>query len=277
MKGFISNIQRYSLKDGMGIRTVVFFKGCTLKCPWCSNPESINKTKEIFINKNLCVHCNPCFENENLCPTGAYKIIGKYYSIDEVVKEIKKDYIFFKNSNGGVTLSGGEALLQIDFVIELLKKLKAIGIHTAIETCGMLPKNVSINKIKILANLCNEIYFDLKILDDSTCKNVLNGNSKVILETLKELKENNTNIIIRYPLIPNYTDSYENRNLIIRTMKNLNLKKIEILPFHQYGKGKYSFLNKNYLLKNMKYNSKEKIEKIKNYFQENDFCVDIND
>lgn len=136
MKALISNIQRYSLHDGDGIRTIVFFKGCPLKCPWCSNPESISFETQTVKMESKCIHCKDCNFDVYECPSGAITQFGTYMTVDEILLEVQKDMIFFRTSKGGVTLSGGEVLAQSAFAKQLLKELKSLGINTAIETSG---------------------------------------------------------------------------------------------------------------------------------------------
>lgn len=256
MKGLIFNIQRYSLNDGDGIRTIVFFKGCPLKCPWCSNPESQSNKVEMIKNTDKCRNCHLCENDEYECPTGAYKSIGKWYTIDEIMKEIKKDIIFYQASGGGVTLSGGEVLMQSSFAIELLKEIKRLGIHTAIETCGM-GDTKALNEI---VKYCDEILFDLKIMNPNLCKELINGDIILIKKNLKFFREKAKKVIVRYPLIPNYTDFEGNIEEILSFMKEIDLHEIHILPFHQYGSNKYKYLERDYKLLDVKSPSKKEVE-----------------
>ena len=135
MKGLVFNIQRYSLHDGDGIRTIVFLKGCPMHCPWCCNPESQSFEIEKGKINNICIHCKTCSLDVSECPSGAIVKFGKYMSVEEVLTEVQKDMIFYNTSGGGVTLSGGEATAQPEFALGLLKELKKLGINTAMETC----------------------------------------------------------------------------------------------------------------------------------------------
>jgi len=225
-KGLIFNIQRYSLNDGSGIRTIVFFKGCPLRCPWCSNPESQKMEIEEMksnVNKDI-------------------KIVGKWYTVDEVIKEVLKDEIFFTTSSGGVTLSGGEILTQGEFITELLKELKENMINTAIETCGYGSTEV----FRKMLPYIDTVFFDLKIADK---------------------------VIPRFPYIPEYTDDIENINEILKIIRNFNLKEIHILPYHNYGMSKYEQLNRKYDLEDIEIPKKEKIEEIKRYVEDKGFKV----
>jgi len=238
-KGLIFNIQRYSLNDGSGIRTIVFFKGCPLRCPWCSNPESQKMEIEEMksnVNKDI-------------------KIVGKWYTVDEVIKEVLKDEIFFTTSSGGVTLSGGEILTQGEFITELLKELKENMINTAIETCGYGSTEV----FRKMLPYIDTVFFDLKIADNKKSKEILKGDFQTIKNNFTEAIKNNK-VIPRFPYIPEYTDDIENINEILKIIRNFNLKEIHILPYHNYGMSKYEQLNRKYDLEDIEIPKKEKIE-----------------
>lgn len=260
MKGLILNIQRYSLHDGGGIRSIVFFKGCPLRCPWCSNPESLKFGIEYAIVDSICLHCKKCEMDIDECPSSAYTQFGIYLNTDEVLEEVLKDHIFYQNSSGGVTLSGGEVLMQADFAIELLKKLKKLGINTAVETSG----NGSSEKLLEMAPYVDTFLFDLKIMNEKKAKSLLNADLPLILGNFKALVESGYKVIPRVPLIPNYTMTPKNIALIMGWVKSFDLKEIHLLPFHQYGSKKYSFLGKDYALSDIKPPSDKKIDIIKN-------------
>jgi len=259
-KALILNIQRYSLHDGEGIRTVVFFKGCPLKCPWCSNPESIDFTIEKVKIESKCIHCNHCDFDVDECPSGAITEFGKYMTVDEIIKEILKDNIFYETSNGGVTLSGGEVLFQCEFAKKLLIELKKLGIHTAIETSG----HGNTQKLIELSEFVDLFLFDLKIMNPSKSKKIIGADIDLILYNLNTLVNLNKTIIPRIPLIPGYTLNDSNIKSIIQILKKLNFKTVHLLPFHQYGSNKYTFLNKSYDLKNIDPPCEDSILKVKN-------------
>ena len=265
MKGLIFNIQRFSVHDGDGIRTIVFFKGCPLKCPWCSNPESQSGKIETVKINTKCIHCKDCSFNVDECPSGAIKQFGKYMTVDEVVDEITKDSVFYSTSGGGVTLSGGEVLMQADFAIELLKKLKSLGIHTAIETSGYEP----LEKIVELSKYLDLWLYDLKIMDPEKSKQILGADANIIKNNLKTLCSMGRHVIPRVPLIPGYTMNEDNIKEIISFVKQLGLSEIHLLPFHQYGSNKYEYLGKKYLLKDIPLSQNAEIEKIKEMMTEN--------
>lgn len=264
MKGLIFNIQRYSLHDGEGIRTMVFFKGCPLHCPWCCNPESQSFNMEMAkIDKN-CIHCSICKNDIEECPSGALVEFGKYLTVDEVIKEVERDEVFYSASKGGVTLSGGEVLSQSKFALELLKRLKSIGINTAIETSGQ----GKTQDILALSDFLDLILFDLKIMDKDRARGAIGIDMDLVKNNIKLLVKNNKKVIPRVPLIPGYTMDYKNIQYIIDFVMELKLKTIHILPFHQYGSSKYKFLKRDYKLKDLKPPSEKEVESIKSKMEQ---------
>lgn len=253
LKGLVFNIQRYSLNDGSGIRTIVFFKGCALKCPWCSNPESQSNKIEFMKNRQ-----NPL----------KLKEVGKWYTVDELTKEVLKDEIFFETSGGGVTLSGGEVLMQGEFATKLLQNLKEHDINTAIETCGF----GNINLLKKMLPYIDTVLFDLKIVNEKRSIGIIKGSFKTILNNFLEAIKNN-NVIVRFPYIPGYTDDKENIDDILKILKDNNLKQIHVLPYHNYGASKYELLDRDYELKNTIIPSKTQMDKIKEYISKQGFEV----
>ncbi len=271
--GRIFDIQRYCIHDGPGIRTMVFFKGCSLNCPWCSNPESINKRKEIIFHQNNCQRCGNCinsctkgaltFCNDDIilnrelcdncyeciknCPTAALRIIGDDLTLEKVIEIINKDDVFYRRSFGGVTFSGGEATLQHQFLLDLINELKDRGIHTAIETCGYGKWE---NLVKLFRKI-DVIYFDIKIIDSSRHKQVIGVPNTIILNNAKRtIEEFYEKVTFRIPIIPGYTDNRSNLQGIARYLKKCSFKKtIELVPYHRYGENKYLALNRDYLLR----------------------------
>lgn len=259
MRGLVLNLQRYSIHDGTGIRTIVFFKGCPLRCPWCSNPESQSFEIEKGKIKNLCIKCKTCSLDVDECPSGAITQFGKYMTVEEVLTEVEKDMIFYNTSGGGVTLSGGEATAQPEFALELLKELKKLGISTALETSGQ----VANHNLMALSEYLDLILFDLKIMNKEKSKELLGADIDLIKGNFKALIQHNKMVIPRIPLIPGYTMDDENIGEIISFVKELGLKDIHILPFHQYGSKKYEYIGKEYKLKDIKPPTKEEVEAIK--------------
>lgn len=243
----IFNIQRYSLNDGQGIRTVVFFKGCPHTCPWCANPESISPRIETVRRKSKCLHCAPCLRDADECPSGAFERIGRDITLDELEREVLKDDIFFRTSGGGVTLSGGEVLMQAPFATRFLQRMRRLGIQCAIETAGDAPAS----RLLPLAKACDEVLFDLKIMDAVQAREVLNLNLPRVLENLRLLVSEGISVIPRLPLIPGFTLSTENLQCALTLLTSLGIKQVHLLPFHQYGEPKYRLLGQTWSMKDV--------------------------
>lgn len=241
----IFNIQRYSLNDGQGIRTVIFFKGCPHTCPWCANPESVSPKIETVRRNSKCLHCAPCLQDADECPSGAFERIGRDISLAALEREVMKDDVFFRSSGGGVTLSGGEVLMQAPFATRFLKRLRSLGVPTAIETAGDAP----FARFFPLAQQCDEVLFDLKIMDDAQAREVLNINLSRVLENLRLLVEHGVHVTPRLPLIPGYTLSETNIAKALEVLKSLALNELHLLPFHQYGEPKYGLLGRSWGMK----------------------------
>lgn len=274
-KARIVNIQRYSLNDGLGIRTIVFFKGCPLKCPWCSNPESrsmqIEQSIAPRLNSNNVALSMKGIKKENILTQYGWDV-----SLDELLDEVLKDDVFFRASGGGITLSGGEVLTQADFAIAFLKKLKEVGLHTAIETTGHGKKS----DFEKICQYCDEILFDFKIMDKKQATKILSANMDLILSNFETALQKNMNIIARIPLIPNYTLNDDNIEAICQYLlemkdKYKQLSEVHLLPFHQYGLSKYESLGFDYQLKNIQPPSEEVVDLIKQKFEKIGFNVII--
>jgi len=251
MQGEIFNIQKFCSNDGPGIRTTVFFKGCPLRCIWCHNPESQNHNKEIMFYPDKCTGCGRCknltIDDANfVCFSGAKEICGKTVSSDEVIAEIMKDYIFYKNSGGGITLSGGEPLFQFEFALDILKKSKENNLHTAIETCGFADKS----KITEIAKYTDLFLFDFKESNPELHKNYTGVDNTLIMQNLYLLNELKKDIILRCPIIPGYNDRKENYDKISYIANALtSIIGVEIEPYHSFGESKYQALKKQNSLK----------------------------
>ncbi|PKM51646.1 MAG: [formate-C-acetyltransferase]-activating enzyme [Firmicutes bacterium HGW-Firmicutes-7] len=271
MKGLIFNIQRYSLHDGGGVRTMIFFKGCPLHCPWCSNPESQRFQVEEVRMLTKCLHCKTCTKNVEECPSGAMVRFGTYMSIKEIIDIVLKDMVFYRTTGGGVTLSGGEVLSQPEFAIELLKELKTLGIHTAIETSGQ----GNTNALMAIVNHLDVVLYDLKIMDPTLAKELLNADSSLIEANLIALVKKEKKVIPRIPLVPGHTMNMDNMNAIMNLVLKLNLKEIHLLPLHHYGATKYDALNIPYKAKDIKVPTEKEIAKLKAFFEGNGLKVCI--
>ena len=246
MKATIFDIQRNSYVDGPGIRTTVFFKGCNLKCRWCHNPESQSFEKQILFYQNKCTRCGRCkdltVDDENfICFNDAKEICGKEYSVDEVLKEVIKDKAFYETSGGGVTFSGGECMLQIDFLTEILKKCKENGIHTAVDTAGHIPWE-SFEKIIPDTDL---FLYDIKAMNDELHKEYTGVSNSLILENIARLLKSNVGVWVRVPIIPGVNDSEDEMKKIKSFFEaNGYPEKVELLPYHAMGEHKYVALNR---------------------------------
>ena len=255
----IFNIPRYSLNDGQGIRTVVFFKGCPHSCPWCANPESMSPKIETVRRESKCLHCATCLQDADECPSGAWEHIGRDVTLESLEREVLKDEVFFRASGGGVTLSGGEVLMQAEFATRFLQRLKQWGIRTAIETAG----DTSPRRLLPLAQASDEVLFDLKIMDCAQARQVLSMNQPRVLENFRLLVTEGIKVIPRLPLIPGYTLSTENVAQILAFLAPLPVEEVHLLPFHQYGEPKYSLLEREWAMAGVKAPEAEEIAPIR--------------
>ena len=250
MKAVVFDIKHFALHDGPGIRQTIFFKGCPLKCWWCHNPESQKKSIESYIKYSKIDDVS--IENKI--------VIGKYYTANKIIDEIEKDLVFFEESNGGVTFSGGEPLLYADFLKPILAFCKEKNINTALDTCGYAPKD---SLLSIIDNIDLYLY-DIKFIDDEKHIKYTGVSNKIILNNLKLLSEKNKNIIVRLPLIPGINSTEKDIELLIDFLKQFNnITQIDILPYHNISKSKYQRLNIKYKLPDVKEFSSNEIEKIK--------------
>lgn len=244
MKATIFDIQRNSFVDGPGIRTTVFFKGCNLKCKWCHNPESQSMKPQIMFYPDKCTGCGRCKDitphnSEFICFNGAKEICGKEYTSDEILHEIMKDKSFYDNSCGGVTFSGGECMLLIDFLCEILQKCKENGIHTAVDTAGNVPWEYFV-RIKEYTDL---FLYDIKLFDSNKHTEFTGADNKAILDNLKHLFDAGANILIRIPIIGGVNDSLEEMRKTKEFLKPFCPVEVELLPYHSMGMHKYDALN----------------------------------
>lgn len=295
--GTVINIQKYSIHDGPGIRTTVFFKGCPLSCWWCHNPESQNVKHEIMffeercincgicinrcpqnaiqvkdsypeIDKNKCVLCGKCTD---FCPKNAREYVGKDMTVQELMKEIIKDEVFYDESGGGVTFSGGEPLIYAAFLDEVLKKCKARGIHTAVDTSGY----TSWNSIERIADKVDLFLFDIKHMSNEKHKNYMGVENVGILENLKKLSGIGANIFVRIPIISGINDEDEYIDEAVSFLSNLNILQVNLLPYHKMGMNKYGRLKMNYKLSGKEKPSDEKMGHIAGKFKKAGIKVKI--
>lgn len=250
-KAIIFDIQRASMVDGPGIRTTVFFKGCNLRCKWCHNPESQSFQPQMLFYKSKCTGCGKCVQIcpnhmqtctfcgkcELYCPNDARKVCGREYTAEEIRKEVIKDKMFYETSGGGVTFSGGECMLQPDFLREILRLCKEEGIHTAVDTAGCVPWE-NFEKVLPYTDL---FLYDVKCFSEALHIEGTGVSNQKILENLTRLsKEFAGDIIVRVPVIGGFNDLAQTElSQIARFLKNLGITKVELLPYHKMGEHKY--------------------------------------
>lgn len=296
-KGLIFDIQHYCIHDGPGIRTVVFMKGCPLKCLWCCNPESQKNHPEMMFFEKKCVglkeckrvcpedailesadkrisveKCNNCGLCAEVCYANAVQLSGKYMTIEEVMREIEKDKLFYKNSGGGITLSGGEPTAQEKFTAELLAKCKESGLHTTIETCGY----IKWESLKEILNNTDLVLYDLKCMDSELHKKYTGVANDLILSNLKKIIDSRYNLIIRVPFVPEYNNSRKNIEELANFLRGLDYTgEIHLLPFHNLGEQKYLRLDKPYGLRNLRPPDKKIVEDTRKFLESFNFKVSI--
>lgn len=274
--GYVFNIQPYTLHDGPGIRTMVFLNGCPLRCQWCSNPESQSPLPELGLKVSKCIgigqcglcipvcpthaltankdgkasitrdYCNACFACTAECPCEALHVFGSLRSVDEVMQAVEADSVFYGRSGGGMTLSGGEPLLQGEFAIELLREAKRRRIDTAIETCGYVDWQV----LKEAAVYTNTVFFDIKCVDAAKHQAFTGVDNTLIMSNLCKLAEQfpQLSIVVRTPLVPGFNDSAEDITRIIEFLRQLRAVTYAVLPYHRLGTPKYEYLGREYPL-----------------------------
>ncbi len=262
-KGIIFDIKRYALHDGPGIRTTVFFKGCAATCWWCHNPESqeMNIEKAVRINR----FDQNVIEEEEL--------IGKEMSVEDVMTEIGKDRIFYDESGGGITFSGGEPLMQPEFLHALLIACQKAGLSTTLDTTGYAPFDV----IAAISENVDLFLYDIKFIDDRLHQKYTGLSNTSILKNLEHLISNNKNVILRFPVIPGITDQKKNIEDVIQYILNLNQGgiQIDLLPYHKIARHKYDKLNKDYLMGDTNPPSADDMSRIKDNLEKAGLTVTI--
>ena len=243
MEGTVFDIQRFSVHDGPGIRTTVFMKGCSLRCGWCHNPEGLRPEPQVQFLREHCIGCGRCGGRRELqevhkCPAGALKRVGQTYTPEQLLEEVLADLDFY-GSEGGVTFSGGECLLQADFVARMLQELKERGITTAVDTCG----NVPWENLERVLPCCDTWLYDVKCADPETHRRFTGSGNKRILENLAKLSETGANIWIRVPVIPDFNDNPGEMERIARIAASTpGVSRVTLMPYHTLGKSKYATL-----------------------------------
>lgn len=269
MEGLVCDIQRFSVQDGPGIRTTVFLQGCTLRCAWCHNPESIPRKPVLRYAEGLCVHCGRC---EAVCPNGVHRVSGQTHQIDRalcdlngacvsacptgalflsskgmeaqaVIQTVLEDRPFYEQSGGGLTVSGGEPLLQADFAEELLRLAKGQGVHTALETAGHVPWRA----FRLVLPYTDLFLFDFKV--SAEAGHWIGADGQLILRNLKRLQEAGKRIILRCPIIPGVNDNAGHLRAIAELLISCpKIDSVELLAYHRLGMSKYAGIGREYTL-----------------------------
>ena len=242
MKGMISGIKRMEIHDGDGLRTTVFFKGCPLRCIWCHNPESLSFEKQIAFFQNKCISCGICKNERNEktaeeCPTGAIEVYGREYEVEELFEVLLLDELFFKNSGGGITLSGGECLAQPDFCIALAKLLHERGISVYVDTCGYVKREI----FEKMIPYTDKFLYDIKAIDATVHEKCTGRQNRLILDNLKYLCNKGCKIEIRYPLVKGYNDlECEDIAKLLSGLQGIT--KVKVLQYHSFSASRYEAL-----------------------------------
>lgn len=293
----ITNIQKFSIHDGDGIRTSVFFKGCPLRCEWCHNPETQRYEREMQFDSGKCTGCGSCVKVcpskalsmrdgkpvldkdactlcgkcENFCPAGLREIIGREYTVKELVKELMKDQMFYEDSGGGVTLSGGEVMtMDMDYILAAAKELKRQDVTLTIDTCGYVPYE----KFQVLLPYVDTFLYDVKVMDPELHKKYMGVDNKLILENLVRLSRDGARIYIRIPTIKEVNGNEENMKETAAFLKehDIHPPQINLLPYHDTGSGKYSKLDMEYKGTDLHAPDKEEMESFVRLFTDAGFA-----
>jgi pyruvate formate lyase activating enzyme len=288
--GIVFNIQKFSIHDGPGIRTTVFLKGCPLRCKWCANPESQLEKIQILYDQSKCAHCLTCINvcpqkaithtNDRIaidvkkclgclscvknCPEHALEQEGEFKKVQEVVDVCLQDRDFYEESDGGVTLSGGEVLMHPEFAIALLEALKKEKIHTALETTGFASEKI----FDAVTEKADLLLFDMKHWNKEKHIEGTGVSNEIILQNMKRAIKNGKEVLPRLPIIPDFNDSLDDAAHFAETLKSIGASRAQLLPFHQFGERKYELLGRTYAYKDVNALYKEDLEAFRNVFLE---------
>jgi pyruvate formate lyase activating enzyme len=277
-QGSVFNLQRFSLQDGPGLRTTVFMKGCPLSCLWCHNPESQAARPEILRLENRCMACGRCSEADlagrsgrvmaegdlEACPTGALQQVGQPLEAAALVRQLLRDRVFFDESAGGVTFSGGEPLMQAPFLVEALDRLRAEGVHTALDTCGFAPWSA----LREAAGLASLVLYDLKLMDDARHRAATGQSNRIILDNLEALCGIHGQIWIRVPVIPGCNDDEANLEAAARFLAPLaGIRQVDLLPYHRTGAAKFARMGRSYALDGLQSPTPQRMEALAALFR----------
>jgi pyruvate formate lyase activating enzyme len=289
LRGLVFDLRKYSVHDGPGIRTTVFLKGCPLNCWWCHNPESQSHKSEMTLRAARCIGCSACVEvcptgaltidqgrfsfNEadcnwcglcaDSCPADAREVLGRWMSVEQVMAEIERDVPFYDESGGGVTLSGGEPLMQPDFTRVVLRACRQRELHTALDTAGYANWE-TLDSIRPYVNL---FLFDLKLVDDDLHRKYTGVSNRLILDNLRRLRESGARVILRTPVVPGVTDGAVNLRGIAEIAQRLDIERVDILPYHHSAAAKYERLQRSYALPDVRPPSDERMQQLAALFE----------
>ena len=301
-KALIFSIQKYNMYDGPGVRTMVFFKGCPLRCKWCSNPEGQLRKFQVMYKKDLCIHCGACVsvcpagvhamvnnqhsfvkgsecigcrKCEEVCPKKVLRIAGEQKSISELLRVVEEDKTFYDVSGGGLTMGGGEALMQPEAATSLAMACKQKGISTAVETCGYAKPEV----IARISEFIDYFLYDVKHMDSAKHHELTGVHNELILQNLQWLLENKHNVKIRLPLLKGYNDGEDELKKLIQFLlpykDDKNFQGVDVLPYHKMGINKFNQLDWDYAIKDEPALTEDDLARIEGYFKAADFAVSI--
>ncbi len=299
-RGVVFNIQRFSIHDGPGIRTTIFLKGCSLHCEWCSNPESIRLSPEIIARDIKCIRCgkcvdacsqqaitvientriihwekcNYCMKCAEVCPSGAIESVGRHMTVVEVLDIVGRDASYYRRTRGGMTISGGEPLLQWQFALKLLQEAKKRGFHTTLDTSGYADWEV----LDKLLNHTDLVLYDVKHMDSAIHREATGVPNEQILDNLRKMVgKAGSKVWVRHPVIPQFNDSEEDVEALCKLILTLRppVEKISLLPYHKFGEMKYAAKGKVYPWTGIPTISDEEIGKLKKLVESHGVKVDV--
>lgn len=299
-RGVVFNIQRFSVHDGPGIRTTVFLKGCPLRCAWCSNPEALQAEPQIITRDAKCIrcgkcveacpeqaiavvgnkrtidweHCNSCLKCAEVCPSGAIEATGRHMTVAEVMDPVRRDAGYYEHSGGGMTVSGGEPLVQWHFALQLLREAKEMELHTALDTTGCVDWKI----LDEALNFTDLVLYDVKHTNSARHQEGTGVPNERILDNLRRTAaKSGMRVWVRYPLIPCFNDSEQTLEELCSLVLSLQpaVEKISLLPYHKFGEAKYAALGKRYPWKDKPEMGEAQVEKLRKLVESHSIKVDV--